>query len=201
MLAIPIACGSLINYGNGVDQQRDAVYLFAECGVSQKAATVLYAQLEQKAQTLINVPLVIGSALASSLVPAISESYIRGDKVKILQKTTLAIKIAFWFRFLLPSAECFIGTDHIYVFLGKGDGYQMLTWLAYVVVFTIVMSTLQGILQGSGRFFKPLKNMAFGALLKFLLNIALIPDRKSGFRGGCKLDYRMFVIFLLNYLT
>ncbi|MFA0816639.1 MAG: polysaccharide biosynthesis C-terminal domain-containing protein [Anaerofustis sp.] len=202
LLAIPIACGSLINTVMELINSATLSTCLQNAGVSQKAATVLYAQLEQKAQTLINVPLVIGSALASSLVPAISESYIRGDKVKILQKTTLAIKIAF-----LVSIPSSVGLSVLsepitsMVFLGKGDGYQMLTWLAYVVVFTIVMSTLQGILQGSGRFYKPLKNMAFGALLKFLLNIALISRPEIGVYGAVASSIiASFVIFLLNYL-
>ena len=77
----------------------------------------------------------------------------------------------------------------------------MLTWLAYVVIFTIVMSTLQGILQGSGRFYKPLKNMAFGALLKFLLNLALISRPEIGVYGAIASSIiASFVIFLLNYM-
>ncbi len=201
-LAIPIACGSLINTVMDLINSATLSTCLQNAGISQELATVLYAQLEQKAQTLINVPLVIGAALSSSLVPSISESVVRGDQQKIVKKTTLAVKIAFLVS--IPSA---VGLSVLsepimsLVFLGKSSGYEMLTWLAYVVIFTIVMSTLQGILQGSGRFYKPLKNMAFGALLKFLLNLALISRPEIGVYGAIASSIiASFVIFLLNYM-
>ena len=60
---------------------------------------------------------------------------------------------------------------------------------------------MQGVLQGSGMFYKPLKNLAWGALIKLLLNIALISNPDIGIYGAVYSSLiAAFVIFLLNFI-
>ena len=87
------------------------------------------------------------------------------------------------------------------VFSGESSGYTMLMSLAYVAVFTTGVFTMQGVLQGSGMFYKPLKNLAWGALIKLLLNIALISNQDIGIYGAVYSSLiASFVIFVLNFI-
>ncbi len=201
LMAIPVAFGGLVTTVMDLINTATIPSCLQHAGISSELATTLFGQLEQKAQTLVNVPLVIGSALSASLVPAISESYARKDKQKVIKKTSLAIRMTF-----IISLPCAVGLSILSepimrLLFGKNSGYLMLTYLAYVVVFQVAMTSLQGILQGSGRFYKPLKNLIIGAIIKYLFNIALISNPDVGIYGAIySTMFASFVIFLLNYI-
>ena len=185
ILALPVALGGLVNTVMDLINSATIATILQNNGVSGEIATELFGQLEQKAQTLVNVPLVLGAALSASLVPSISASFVKNDKQKVIKKTSLAIRVAF-----LVSLPCAVGLSVLAepimktVFSGEASGYTMLMSLAYVAVFTTGVFTMQGVLQGSGMFYKPLKNLAWGALIKLLLNIALISNPDIGIYGA-----------------
>lgn len=201
LMAIPIAFGGLVTTVMELINTATIPSCLLHAGISSKVATTLLGQLEQKAQTLVNVPLVIGSALSASLVPAISESYARREKQKVIKKTSLAIRMSF-----IISLPCAVGLSVlsepiIRLLFSKNSGYEMLTSLAYVVIFQIAMTSMQGILQGAGRFYKPLKNLIIGSLIKYLFNIALISNPDIGIYGAIySTMFASFVIFLLNFI-
>lgn len=201
LMALPIAFGGLVTTVMELINTATIPGCLQHAGISSELATTLLGQLEQKAQTLVNVPLVIGSALSASLVPAISESYAKKDKQKVIKKTSLAIRMTF-----IISLPCAVGLSILSepimrLLFSKNSGYEMLTSLAYVVIFQIAMTSMQGILQGSGRFYKPLKNLIIGAVIKYLFNIALISNPSVGIYGAVySTMFASFVIFLLNYI-
>jgi stage V sporulation protein B len=71
-------------------------------GYTETAATELLGVLEQKAQTLVSIPMVAGTALSASLVPSISESIMKKEKALISLKTSLAVRVGLLIS--LPSA-------------------------------------------------------------------------------------------------
>jgi len=201
LMAIPVAFGGLINTIMDLINSATIATCLQNAGITSKEATTLFGQLEQKAQTLINVPLILGSALSASLVPSISQSYARREKTKIIEKTSLAVRIAFFISMPCAVGLSVLSEPIIKLLFGNSDGHLMLRYLAYVVIFQTLMISLQGILQGSGRFYKPLKNLAFGALIKYLFNIALISNPDVGIYGAIFSSiFAAFVIFLLNYI-
>jgi stage V sporulation protein B len=86
------------------------------------------------------------------------------------------------------------------VFLGDSAGYELMISLAFVAIFNVMMTSLQGVLQGSGRFYKPLKNLAIGIAVKFLLNVILISRPAIGIYGATYSSViASAVIAVLNY--
>lgn len=144
-------------------------------GFDLHQATVYLGQLTNKAQTLLNVPLVIGAGLATSLVPAMSASLIKGDKVKARQKASTAIRLAFLLS-VPAAAGLALLSSPIYslIYRNVPEGSEMMAFSALTVIFTVAMSTLHGILQGCGKYYHPLKNILIGGAAKFVLNVVLI---------------------------
>ena len=175
IIAVPIACGSIVTTLMDLINIMTITSCLKSIGYSAKEATNLYGQLTSKAQTLINVPLVIGSSLAVSLVPSISESFAKKNVKSAQAKSTLAVRLAF-----LVAVPASLGlsllSEPIFMLLypDASKGFEMLSYLSYTVIFTVAMSTLQGILQGAGKYYAPLKNLLIGGAVKYILNVVLI---------------------------
>ncbi len=202
LIAIPIACGSIVTTLMDLINSMTITSSLKAIGYTAKEATDLYGQLTSKAQTLINVPLVIGSSLAVSLVPSISESFVKKDIHKAQAKSTLAVRLAF-----LISVPASLGlsllSEPIFKLLypKASSGAQMLSYLAYTVIFTVAMSTLQGILQGAGRYYAPLKNLLIGGVVKYILNVVLIRIPILNIYGAIISSIvATFVIFVLDFI-
>lgn len=200
-IAIPIALSSVINTLMDLINSVTISNCLLKIGYSTKEATDLYGQLTSKAQTLINVPLVIGTSLSASLVPSISESLIKKDNKKAREKATLAVRIAFLFA--IPAsiglnllAEPIIGL----LFSKAAAGYEMLALLSYSIVFSVLMNGLQGILHGAGKYYIPLVNMLAGGILKIILNNILITVPALNIYGSIIATIAAtFTIALLNF--
>ena len=199
VLAIPVAAGGLVNTVMELINSATIASCLQRAGLSIKIATEQFGLLEQRAQTLVNVPLVLAAALAASLVPAISQSYAKNDIKKAISKTSMALRVSF-----IISMPCAIGLSVLSepimkLLFSSSGGADMLKYLAYVVVFSAAMSSMQGVLQGSGRFYTPLKNIAIGATLKLILNIILISNPNVGVMGAVYSSIiATAVIFTLN---
>ena len=64
-----------------------------EAGFTPDQALSMFGQLTGMAMSIINLPAVITVAMSMSLVPAISEAYAIGNKVKARKDTKSAIKV------------------------------------------------------------------------------------------------------------
>ena len=54
---------------------------------------------------------------------------------------------------------------------GDANGANMLRLLSIGIVFTMISTTMQGILQGVGLLKVPVKNLAVGCVIKLVLNV------------------------------
>lgn len=143
-------------------------------GFTLKTATQLYGVLTGKAHVLINVPLTLSSALATSLVPAMSEVKAYRSVNRIRMRAENAIKLSIILG--LPSSlGLYIMADPILrlIFPGKSEGYEVLQVLSLGILFIVVAQVLVSILQGIGDMRSPVKNILIGALIKLILSYVL----------------------------
>lgn len=201
LIAIPVTIGGVVTTIMDLINSATISSCLQTAGYTLKEATTLYGRLSQKAQTLVNVPLVLGTALATSLVPAISESLALGKKAAARTRATMALKIC-----MLISIPAAVGLSTLaepiikLLYPSAPEGYELLAGLSYVTIFTIGMSTTQGILQGAGRFYRPIKNILIGAAIKYVMNIMLVSDPVYGIYGAViSTICASAAIFLLNY--
>lgn len=203
VIAIPVTFSAVVTTIMDLINSATISGCLQTAGYTIKEATTLYGQLSTKGSTLVNVPLVLGTSLATSLVPSVSESVVKGDKAAIRSKASLSIRMAF-----LVSIPAAVGLSLLAEPIVKllwsrtPEGWEMLAGLSYVVVCTIGASTLQGILQGIGRYYVPLKNLLAGAVVKYVMNILLVANPDYGIYGAIFSSvFASFVIYLLNYYS
>ncbi|NLW70002.1 MAG: polysaccharide biosynthesis protein, partial [Eubacteriaceae bacterium] len=174
-IALPVTLSSVATTLTNLIDSVTITANLALAGFSSYQATELFGQLTNKAQTLLNVPLVVGAALATSLVPSMSESIIKGDMAFARKKSSMAVRLAFLIA--VPAAlGLSLLCEPIYqlIYPKAPGGANMLALSSLTVVFTVAMSTLHGILQGCGKYYRPIRNIAIGGAVKFVLNMVLV---------------------------
>lgn len=139
----------------------------AEAGLSSIEATKVFGQFTGVATTLISIPTLITIALATSLVPAISDAEARknlpllrsrsGDAIRV----TVIAALPFCLYFLLFASEM---TG--YIFNAPEVGF-MVRILCFGAPFLYINQTTTGILQGLGQPLIPVRNMIYGSIVKF----------------------------------
>ena len=148
-------------------------------------ATSLYGILGGKVDTLTSLPLAINVAFATALVPAISAAKAKNDNKTITQKTSFSLLVS-----MLIGLPCTVGMFIFaqpilnLLFPNANDGALILQISSLAIIFTILDQTIHGVLQGYGKLMLPTISLATGVVVKFILNIILIPNPNFGVYGA-----------------
>lgn len=183
-LAIPISIGGLVL---PLMQTMDTVlvpFSLQVAGYSTKEATSLYGQLSGMAGAIINLPFIITTALAASLVPAITESLTAGQFTKIKNQFSSALRLAL--IIVVPAAVGLLVLagpicDLLYDLPEAGIP---LAWLAPTVLVVGIYQTSTGTLQGLNKPLIPVTSLLLGAFIKGILTFVLTALTPLGIRGA-----------------
>lgn len=170
-------------------------------GFTADQAAALFGQMSQKAQTLVNVPLTLSMALAASLVPAISEAVTLRDMGELRKRAELGIRAVLLISLPAAVGLSFLANPIIHLLFGAGEkGGDILAVLGYSVIFVMLTTTLQSILQGIDRLVLPIRNLLIGAMIKVFINYTLVAIPVINIKGaaiGSIVGYG--VVAYLNY--
>jgi len=182
-LAAPVTVGRLFSTGLVA---LDAL-LIPKClqaaGYAAREATTLFGQLGGSAFTLLTFPSVFTFALATSLVPAISEAASRRQLQVVRARSAEAIRLTILigipcliilFYFSLPLTSFF-----------KSQGIApILRILALGGIFLYIQQTTTGILQGLGKVQLPVLHSIIAAIIRIPILIYFTALPQWGLRGA-----------------
>ena len=189
-IAFPITIGASIMPLMSMADALIVVNRLKQIGFGEKQALSMYGVLTGSVSPLINFPAVLTIALAMSLVPAISESFVNKDSINIKQKTETGIRLTLLMG--LPAAAgmgvlsrpicalLYSGLSEAEVTLAG----QLLTILAIGVIFLTLVQTLTAILQGLNKVSVPVKNLAIGGLFKIVTTYILVGIPEVNIKGA-----------------
>jgi stage V sporulation protein B len=155
-----------------------------DAGYSVEQATELFGYLTGMAVPLVNLATILTAALATSLVPAISQAYSLGESQDVYYRTAGAMRLAniatIPFGVMLwVLAEPVVNV--IYHAPGAGDATRV---LAAGVFLLGLHQVTTGVLQGLGRTAIPVINMGVAALVKVALNWTFTAIPTLGIQGA-----------------
>ena len=183
-LAVPIAIGSLVL---PVMQTIDSVLVLARLqagGMSIAMAKVEFNYLGNCVQPIINLPFMITTAVAASLVPNISEALAMGQTQKVRETFANAMQLAILIVLpatvgLMTLAEPIMNM----LYEKPGAGVAMF-WSAAVVLVVGLYQISAGTLQGMGKAMVPMYSLLLGATVKIVLTYTLTAIPAIGIRGA-----------------
>ena len=153
--------------------------------LSEEQAKIQYGILSGKVDTLVTLPMSLNMAFATALVPSISSSKAIGDIETIRKRISFSMLIS-----MLIGMPCMI----IMILFAK----QILKLLfpnatsgAFIyqisclgIIFIVLEQTISGALHGLGKMLTPAIALGIGVIIKFILNMYLIPINPSDFFLG-----------------
>lgn len=146
-------------------------------------STALFGSLDL-AMTLVNFPTIFTVALASSLVPAISESYSLEREKEIYMKTVTALKMTLLIGLPAGLGLLILSTPLTILVFDLPMVAVPLKVLALGVLFISLQQTSSAILQGLGKTMIPARNLLLGAILNGIINYFLTAQPQFGIRGA-----------------
>ena len=161
------------------------INILVKSGVSTVTATSLYGLYGGVVQSLISLPIIIVTAIATALVPALSGLLVHNDTNEITNRTNFFIKIT-WLVSILAVIVVFVFADGIIKFL-YGDGLNSITinefefavkllkMSSISIVYSAFLQTNTAILQVVGGASVPFWASALMLPIRIVLLFILIP--------------------------
>lgn len=199
-LSIPISIGALAGTLMPLIDSLMLKLRLNVAGFSEEISTILFGRLGA-ATTLINFPLTIATAIAISLVPAISEAYAKGLFSEIKERLETGMKIGLYLIFP-ASMGLFILADPIldFIFPAIQNGGNLLRFLSIALIFMTLNQIFTASIQGIGRPIVSVRNLFIGAGFKIVISyyLAALPSINIyGATIGTIVGY--VIASLLNY--
>ena len=184
MVSIPIALTAIMSSLNKNIDSFTVVRSLKKF-MPEDMAISKYGILGGKVDTLTSLPLSINVAFATALVPAISAAKAKKDYKTIKNKTSFSLLTS-----MLIGLPCTIGmflfASQILgvLFPNASAGATVLQISSLTIIFTILDQTIGGALQGYGKLMIPALAMGAGVIVKFILNLILVPIPEIGVNGA-----------------
>ena len=183
-LAIPIAIGSLVL---PVMQSIDSILVLSRLqagGLSLNTSLVEFNYLGNCVQPIINLPFMITTAVAASLVPNISEALAMGQNEKV--RVTFANAMQLAILIVLPATVGLmtLATPIMELLYDKPGAGVAMFWSAAVVLVVGLYQISAGTLQGMGKAMVPMYSLLIGATIKIVLTFTLTAMPAVGIRGA-----------------
>ena len=147
----------------------------------EKEAAGLYGLYSGTYILLINLPIAISNALSSSLIPNISRHMAARDMKSIHRKIKIAIKFSMIVAVPSSIGLAILATPIVHLIFPRDLGaIELIQHGAFAVIFFSLSTVSNGILQGSGRMSKPLKNAVASLIIHLATLFAFLYIFKMG---------------------
>ena len=136
---------------------------------------------------LVNVPVAISNAMSSSLIPAISRSFSRGERADVNSKISMVIRFASIVSFPCAIGLAVISVPVMGIMFKETQDAMMASYLMIigsgVVVMYSVSTVTNAILQGTSLINKPVKNAFISLIIHFIILYILLFTLKLNIIG------------------
>ncbi len=170
--------------------------------MQNKPAEVLYGAYSGYAIPMFNLPPTIIMSLSMSVVPFISAAFAVKNMREVKKLSESTLRITMLFSFPCAVGLSILSEPILTAVYNNARAASMLHILGYAVIFVSLVSVSTAMLQGAGKVFIPVKNMAIGGVVKIIVNYTLIAIPGLNI-GGAPISTLLcyFVIALLNILS
>ncbi|MBA4601255.1 putative polysaccharide biosynthesis protein [Thermoactinomyces mirandus] len=173
-LSLPICIGSLILPLFSLVDSFTVANFLVDLGWEMERAIRLKGVFD-RGQPLIQVATFFATAIALSIVPAISEARAKRQEKEVEDQSRLALQLT-WGLGLPASVGLAVIAEPTNVMLFEdANGSDTLAILSFTGVFSSLAMVTAGILQGLGKVYLPAIYLLIGVVLKTGLNALLIP--------------------------
>ncbi len=170
ILAVPVAAANMLLPAVASIDLFIVPQRLEVAGYTIKEATTLFGYLTGMASGLVQLPAILTMALATSLVPAVSAAYSKGDFQVIMARTNTAMRIANLITMPASLGLAVLAVPISQMLYATPLAGPAICVLSISVFLVGIQQITSGLLQGMGHTGIPLMNMVLAALLKIALS-------------------------------
>lgn len=173
---IPISFASIVVALSGLIDIVTVMEGLQKFGLNIQEANAQFGILLGKVDILNAVPLSINVAFSVALVPFISSAIARKKKAEAIGKINFSLKVSTLIALPCAAGLCVLaGPIFALIFPNAQEGAYLLQIQSWTIIFAVVAQTISGSLQGLGKMYVPGICLAIGAVIKYIMNVVLIP--------------------------
>ena len=182
------------------------IWLLSKATISSNVATCLFGLEDGLVGSLVNLPTVISSALATALIPSITSSFSANDIKECEKKSSTCIKYAWLIALPCCFAFLLLSKDLVLFLYQNGLSSTMFDQLTVVVdlvrissiniLYVSLLSVVTAILQAINKSYVPVKNLLFACIIKTICTFLLVSSPKFNIYGLAISDVICFAIAL-----
>lgn len=195
---LPITLTSgLQNFGSLVDMVNVNSRL-AFAGFSMEQAQMLYGVLGRY-KTLLSVPLIVVTALGTTVLPTIAAAMALRDKKEIRRKSSFAFRLTFIITIPAAVGLSAMAKEVFELLYGTEEGFNLMVIGSVVLVLMAVVQIQTVILQSMNKLYFVLGTFCIGIIAKIAANYILVGIQDINILGVVAGNFLWFVIpMLLN---
>lgn len=183
-IAVPITIGaSVSSLTNLIDTAMIRTRL-QEIGFTMDRARELYGAYSGYAVTMFNMPIAILTALSMSVVPAVAGALAVGRYDEARRNVVSAVRISMLFSIPCAVGLSVLAGPVLHLLFRDSFAANMLSILAYGVIFVSAVSVTTAVLQAAGRVYIPVVNMLIGGVVKIIINYTLVGNPDINITGA-----------------
>ena len=173
MYSVPITISAgLQNFGGLVDMV-NVMSRLSFAGFSETEGNILYSFLGRY-KTLYGVPLIVITAIGTTVLPAISRSVVLNEKKEVKKKISYAFRLTF--AIAIPSAVGLGMLSNLVYFsiYGNDNGAKIMTLGSFILVLMAMTQIQSIVLQSINKLYYILGTFSIGILFKIVLNYIFV---------------------------
>lgn len=179
LIVTPIIVSSCIYNMNVVVNQTVFIRILMRLKEFTEAdASKLYGVFSGRAVVIANIPIALGAAMSSAMIPTISTSYAKGEIDSLNQKISGGIKVTMMLSVPAAVGLAVLARPVTYLLSPEAEYMDMaimlLRGLSVTVLFYQLSTISNGVLQGIGKVRVPVINSAIALIAQTVLIIPLL---------------------------
>ncbi|MBE6061974.1 MAG: polysaccharide biosynthesis protein [Clostridium butyricum] len=195
---LPITLSSgLQNFGSLVDMINVNSRL-AYAGFTLSKAQELYGVLGRY-KTLLSVPLIIVTSLATTVLPAVAAAMALKNKKEVRKNTNFAFRITFIITIPAAVGLACLASPVFELLYGTSEGYELMMMGSIVLVIQAIVQIQTTILQSVNKLYYVLVTFCIGIIAKIIANFILVGIQSINILGVVAGNFLWFLIpMILN---
>lgn len=179
MMVTPIILSSFIyNASTALNQTIFTKVLIMLKQFTEPQVAELYGIFSQKAVVLANLPVAIGAAMSSAMIPTVSGAYAKGEITSIHEKIANGIRATMLISIPAAVGLAVLAEPIVWLLFPQKDSVMLaanlLKGMSITVIFYQVSTISNGVLQGIGKVNIPVINALIALVLQTLILIPML---------------------------
>ena len=173
---VPISFASIVVALSGLVDVLSVMEGLQNYGYSLEKANEIYGIIVGKVDILVSIPHTFNVAIVTPLIPMITEFMVKKDYKAAQDRINFSMKLS-----SIIALPCTIGlvilAEPVFqaIFPNAPQGSMLLQIEAWAIIFSLLAQVAQGALNGIGKLIVPGVSVVIAAVVKYVLNVTLIP--------------------------